>query len=518
MLTSMSARSRLRPPVTAAAGPGNAAALKETAFSGTDAGMGERGLDRPLGQLTRRQPVCCLPGTPLRSVLETMRRECIGSIIVVDDEQRPVGVFTLGDLLVRVSLPELPLDTPVAGVMSQRIFTLPVHAPAFQAALLMARENIRHVPLVQDGRLAGVVSESRLFALWRHSIGAVRAAIVEARDVDAVVAAAHGIRDLPAKLLREGLTADSVTALLTSLNDLLVERLLELTGLAAELARMQGCWLALGSQGRSEQTLASDQDNAILFDDEGDPGERRRVLLPLALEVNRALDRCGFALCRGDIMASNPHWCLGLGEWQQRFAAWIDRPDPRALLNAAIFFDFRPIGGSHPLSGALRSWLGVYAQANSRFLLLMVLNAQNNQPPLGVLRDFVLLRGGDHPHTLDLKTNGVQAFVESARVYALARGVEATHTIERMEGAERARGIQSQESAAWCDAFRTIQRLRLSLNIEQLAAGAAMHNFLDPDTLNVLDRNMLRESLRQARSLQSRLARDFSLGGTNIRA
>jgi len=446
-----------------------------------------------------------------------MQQERIGSIVVVDPSDRPLGVFTLGDVLARVALPQTPLDTPVASVMSRPLFTLAAHAPAFEAALLMARENIRHVPLVQDGRLVGVVSESRLFALWRHSIGAVRAAIVEARDVDSVVDAAQRIRDIPAQLLREGLTANSVTALLTSLNDLLVERLLDLTGAASALSEMQGCWLALGSQGRSEQTLATDQDNAILFDDQGDPEQRRRTLLPLAWEVNRALDRCGFALCRGDIMASNANCSLSLSEWKARFASWIDRPEPLALLNAAIFFDFRSLGGSHALVGQLRSWLADYAHSNDRFLLLMVFNALRNQPPLGLLRDFSLARGGDHQHTLDLKVNGVQLFVEAARIFSLSRGIQATHTVERLEAAGRARGIPALEISAWRDAFRTIQRLRLRLNTEQLAQGAAMHNFLDPDTLNDLDRNMLKESLRQARNLQSRLARDFSLAGTPVR-
>jgi CBS domain-containing protein len=480
--------------------------------------LGERSLDRPLAELAHRQPVSCTPDTPLRRVLETMKRERVGSMMIVDTEQRPLGVFTLGDVLTRVALPQTPLDTPVANVMSERLLWLPAHAPAFEAALLMARENVRHVPLLQDGRLVGVVSESRLFALWRRSIGAVRAAIIEARDVDAVALAARGIQALPVQLLEEGLNADSITALLTSLNDLLVERLLDLSGCASALAEMGGCWLALGSQGRGEQTMATDQDNAIVFDDAGDPAQRRRLLQPLALEVNRALDRCGFELCRGGIMASNPELCLSLAEWKARFADWIDRPDPLALLNATIFFDFRSVTGAHPLVGELRRWLAAHAKGRDRFLMLMVLNAQNNQPPLGVLRDFVLSRGGAHPHTLDLKTNGVQPFVEAARIYALSCGVDATQTVERLVAAGRERGIPDPETAAWRDAFYVIQRLRLALNAEQIRAGDATHNFLDPDTLNTLDRNLLREALRQARSLQSRLARDFSLGGTSVRA
>jgi CBS domain-containing protein len=497
--------------------PAAAASLAARRPAISEPGLPERGLDRPLSELVNRQPVSCAPGTPLREVLETMKRERVGSVVVVDAEHRPLGIFTLGDVLTRVALPQARLDQPISAAMSRNPRWLPAHAPAFEAALLMARENIRHVPLLQDGRLVGVVSESRLFALWRRSIGAVRAALVEAGDVDALVRAARGIQRLPEQLLQEGLNADSITELLSSLNDLLVERLLDLSGCAAALVQAGGCWLALGSQGRAEQTLATDQDNAIVFQDAGDPDSWRRSLLPLARQVNEALDRCGFELCRGGIMASNPDLCLSLSEWKRRFAEWIDRPDPQALLNATIFFDFRSIGGTHPLAAELRSWLADYARDKDRFLTLMVLNAQVNEPPLGVLRDFVLNRGGTHPHTLDLKTNGVHAFVESARIYALACGVEATHTAARLLAAGQARGIPDQETTAWRDAFFVLQRLRLGLNAQQMAQGAPTHNHLDPATLNVLDRNMLKEALRQARGLQARLGRDFSLGGTNVR-
>ncbi len=340
---------------------------------------------------------------------------------------------------------------------------------------------------------------------------AVRAAIMDAREVDTLVTAAQRIRSLPRKLLDAGQTAGSITALLTSLNDLLVERLLDLTQAASVLRDMNGRWLALGSQGRCEQTPATDQDNAILFDDEADPELRRQALLPLALQVNRALDRCGFALCRGNVMASNLNWCLSHSEWKSRFSSWIDRPEPQALLNAAIFFDFRPVGARHTPVGQLRSWLAAYAQGNERFLLLMVFNALRNQPPLGLLRDFVLSRRGEHPHTLDLKINGVQPFVEAARILGLATGIESTGTVQRLQEAGRARSIPQQEIAAWCEAFEAIQELRLRLNAAQLAQGALIHNDFDPYTLNDSDRRRLRDALRQARNLQNRLASEFSL-------
>jgi len=215
-------------------------------------------------------------------------------------------------------------------------------------------------------------------------------------------------------------------------------------------------------------------------------------------------------------MASNPRWCLSRSEWQERFAAWIERPEPEALLNAAIFFDFRAVHGARHLVAELRNWLAAYARDRGRFLFLMVRNALGNQAPLGLIRDFTVTRGGDHPGTIDLKVNGVQLFVEAARIYSLADGVGATNTLERLTGVARVRGVLAVELEAWVDAFRVIQRRRLALNGAQLARGGALHNHLGPTTLNDEERQRLKYALRQARNLQARLARDFSVPGAGF--
>lgn len=341
----------------------------------------------------------------------------------------------------------------------------------------------------------------------------VSAAMAEARSVADVEAAAARMRALPGRMLVEDAPADEVTATLTALNDLVVRRLLELTGAAAALESARGCWVALGSQGRAEQTLATDQDNGIVFADHPDPASLRRELLPLADAVNRALDRCGFALCRGEVMAANPRWCLTLSEWRDQFAGWIDRPEPEALLNAAIFFDLRPIHGDRAAAQTLRAWLAAYAAGQDRFLFLLARNALENQPPLGLLRDFALRADREHPHTLDLKVNGVQLFVEAARVYGLAAGSAATNTLERLAVAASARRIPAGDAATWQDAFRFIQHLRLRLNDTQQLRGEPLHNHLDPDRLDGHERRRLKESLRQAKGLQQRLARDFAPSG-----
>jgi CBS domain-containing protein len=344
----------------------------------------------------------------------------------------------------------------------------------------------------------------------------LRAAIRAARDIDEVARAAARVREVPQPMLHEGIAPEAITALVTGVNDLVTTRLIELTGLDAALRDAGGCWIVLGSAGRAEQTLATDQDNAIVFADAADPEARRRELLPLAERVNRALDRSGYPLCRGEVMAGNPRWCLAQAEWRDRFAAWIDRPEPEALLNAAIFFDFRAVHGERSLVAGLRDWLAGYAPDRGRFLFPMVQNALGNQPPLGFVRDFALARSGEHPGTIDLKVNGVQLFVEPARIYSLADGVTATNTLERLAGTAGVRGIPTAELDAWADAFRLVQRLRLGLNAAQHGRSEPLHNHLNPAALSGEERRSLKHALRQARNLQARLARDFSVAGAGF--
>lgn len=476
-------------------------------------------LDLPLSALIRRAPVSCTPSTPLKTVLEIMDRLAIGSMMVADADGRLLGMFTLKEALSKVALAQPDLTRPIAEFMNTEFPRLSPAAPVYEAALAMARHGLRHLPLVRDGRLVGVVSASNLVLLHGGGERQISARIRVAERDEELRDCALNIRQAVERLLAEGATAEYLTRFYSTMNDLLTQRIIDLEFGGAKAPRHALCWIALGSEGRFEQTLASDQDNALIFAADTDPDAARREWLPRLRAVNEALDRCGFPLCRGEIMASNPHWCLSLDEWNERFAAWIINCDPEALLNASIFFDFRPLYGDVTLADKLRSWLAAYAAEHNRFLLLMAQNALQNQPPLGVLRDFILTGGGDdYPHTLDLKVNGITPFVDAARIYALAAGVTATNTLERLQEAGARLRFASADVDAWAQAFQYIQNLRLRHQALRLAAGQTPNNHLDPDSLNELDRRILKEALRQARNLQGRLGRDFGGAGVGFGA
>jgi CBS domain-containing protein len=446
-------------------------------------------------------------------VLETMQREDIGAMIIAGSDLVPAGILTLKDVLKRVALPGNRWDEPVASVMSVGLVKLPPQASAHDATLAMMVRGIHHVVLVEDGRLAGVVSDRdvsrRLGADLRHMGRAMRAA----RTQEELRIFGAAIQDIAHGMLAQDCGAAQVTLFVTTMNDALTRQLIAREMAAETFGHIELCWIAMGSEGRLEQTLTTDQDNGIIFHCPDLPaGEVRATLMPAARRINEALAAAGFSLCRGGIMASNAQCCLSLAEWRHRFADWIDVGDPNALLNATIFFDFRPIFGAERLAVELREWLSGYAAGNGRFLAQMTQNALENQPPLALFRDFILPGGGEHPHTLDLKVNGITPFVDAARVYALKAGSAQTSTLERLRAAGASFKFDPATVGSWIEAFLTIQSLRLRHQDALGRRNKAIHNHIDPDSLNEMRRRILKESMRQARELQLRLARDHAIG------
>jgi CBS domain-containing protein len=460
----------------------------------------------PLRQLVRRAPVSCTPSATIREVLTAMRASGVGSMVIVNEKRIPVGVFTQPDVLERVALAGADLAAPISSVMTPDPVLIAGDAPVYEAALAMVRHGIRHIVLVEDGKLLGVVSERDLFALQRASLRRAGERIRGADSYDALKEAAEDVRVLAKSLLVHGMGAEQLTQVVTALNDTLTQRVMDI---ASRRHGIEGewCWIALGSEGRMEQTLATDQDNALIL---GEGAPDKSVFLAFADEVNRALDVAGFPLCKGDIMARNPRWCLTFAEWQEVFADWVRNPDPDALLHAAIFFDLRAISGESQLAGTLRDWLLARTAASPSFLRSMAQNALQTQPPIGLLRDFIPDDESAHPGTIDLKKYGVRPLVDAARVWALALKLPQTGTAERLRAAARAGTLPESEVSAAIEALRYIQTLRLRhQHLERPALGT--ENRINPDALNPLDRRILKASLRQVAKLQDRLKLDYQL-------
>jgi CBS domain-containing protein len=468
-------------------------------------------MSRTLRSLIVREPVTCKPETPIGEVLRVMQARKIGSILVVDGEGSALGIFTRHDVLDRVALAQCGLAQPVSEVMTPQPLTLPAEASAYEAALLIADRGIRHIPVCDNGRLLGVITERDLFALQRISLRAINRTIAGAQSIDDLRKSAADIRRLARNMLGQGVSAEHMTLIISTLNDTLVRQVLNIEESRFDLQGLRWSWLAFGSEGRYEQTISTDQDNGLIFDSGAEaPDTARTRLLPFAQAVNRALDACGFPLCKGNIMAGNPDWCLSAREWRERFDHWIANTDPQALLSAVIFFDFRSLYGTEDLAQSLRQHLVELAAANSRFQRQLAQYALQNSPPLGLISDFVTDDKGEERGTIDLKKSGARLFTDAARVLALAAGVAHTNTVQRLRKSAVTLQMPTGEVDAIVEGFYFMQTLRLR---GQISADPAVNlpNRINPSTLNEVDRRILKESLRQLRKLQSRIALDYKL-------
>jgi CBS domain-containing protein len=258
------------------------------------------------------------------------------------------------------------------------------------------------------------------------------------------------------------------------------------------------------------RSLSTDQDNGIVFAATPEQAESyRAAFLPFALEVNKRLDALGFPLCKGNVMASNPELCLSQEEWQQRYNGWLRSNSPQALLNATIYFDFRPLYGDETLTDELGLWLRKHVPGASLFLRFMGENALAVKPPLGMIRDFTFDVSEEFPKTLDLKTYGTRLFVDAARILALANGVNETGTPERLRAVAALGKLGGEDIGAIVDGFQFLQKLRLRVQQEGSPMGLA--NRVDPEKLNELDRLVLKEAFKQAKKLQGRIQLDYRL-------
>lgn len=466
--------------------------------------LAQQSLEAPLASLVREPPFCVAPDTPLGVALAAMHERRIGSVLVADADGTPLGILTRHDVLGRVTLPQRPLDTPIRAVMSAPLHALRAGDSAQDAALLMSRHGIRHVPVTEGPRLIGMVSERDLFALQRLSIQQTSGALQRAPDLASLRALAGDIRQLARNLLGQGVQARQLTELISRLNDRLTERLVELTACRLGLDLRRACWLAFGSEGRGEQTIATDQDNGLVLADDASPSERA-AWLALGEAVNQGLADCGYPLCPGGIMAGRPACCLDQAEWIARFTDWMEHGAPEDLLAASIFFDLRPLAGEAALAAPLRTLVTREAARLPRFQRQLALNALARRPPLN-WRGALEGHKAEGRECIDLKLQGSAIFVDAARLFALARGIAATGTRARLDGAAQALGIPAHEGQAWAEAFEILQTLRLRTQL----ADAAAPNRVALDSLNDIDRRMLKEALRVARQLQQRLALDYA--------
>ena len=429
--------------------------------------------------------------------------------IVTEADGSLCGIVTDVDFRKRVIAEGRSTSTPIADIMTLNPLTLAPRDQASEALLLMARRNIRHLPVVDNVDIVGVVSASDLLRTQSSSALYLVGDIFAAKDVARLAELSQSVPKMLVSLVRQSLPANDIGQSITSVGQAIARRLLMMAEQQFGAPPVPYAFIVAGSMARREQTAHSDQDNGMILSDAYNEAEHGDYFRAIAKYVSDGLNACGYVYCPGDVMATNDQWRQPLSVWRGYFANWIENPQPKALMYASIFFDLRCLHGDKRLLDELQAEILAKTKVQTLFQAFMAGNALSHKPPIGFFRGFVLDKDSKDAQAdkgMDMKKRGVVPVIDLARLYALAGGIAPINTWERFEAIAEA-GLMTRTTVDDLrDAFEFISMVRLQHQAKQIENGQKPNNYVPPEELSALERRHLKDAFEVIATMQESMA------------
>jgi CBS domain-containing protein len=451
-------------------------------------------------------------GETICAVAACMTQAGSRAALVLDTHGKLAGIVTDMDLRTRVLAVGLDPALPVSEVMTPEPLVISSSLTASDALLLMARRRIRHIPVILPDGSFGVVSVFDLLRQYDYNAAWLVGDIHVAPDVEALTLLSQRLPAALVRMVQNAVPARDIAHSLSLVGQEIVHRLLKLAETRFGTPPIPYAFIVAGSMGRYEQTIHTDQDNAMILDDSFVAELHDSYFQQVAQFVSDGLAACGYVYCPGNIMATNPQWRQPLRVWREYFRHWVDTPEPQALVNATIFFDLRCTYGDDGLWLRLRDDLLGRTRASSLFQRLLAENAQTFQPPLNFWGGLVSEHHVTGEKVIDLKKRGVVPVIDLARIYALAQGLPPVNTVERLQALAEAGVLNRADVRELLEALEVISSLRLRHQARQVQAGVTPDNALPLASLSALERNHLKGACEVVARLQQGMFRAYRSG------
>ncbi len=464
--------------------------------------------------------IACKAQTSISEAAKNMQEAGVGSILITDAEGLPTGIVTDKDLRKNVATGEISTTKPIESIMSQPVVCIPPDRTVADLQMLMIRHHIGHLCVTADGSdqspALGIVSEHDILRMQTRNPAVLAKAIRRASSPETLAEIREQVDKLAAGYLAGEVSIAYVSRIVTLLNDMLLNRLLELTQADMEKegkgkAPLGFCWLAIGSQGRGEQILRTDQDNALVYEDpESSQVENARQYFNLlAQKVVKGLETCGFEACPANMMASNSQWCMSLSDWKQQFSRWILHPTPEYILLSNIFFDFRAVAGKKDLSAQLSIHIREAIRQQTVFLSFLAHDALKNPPPLTFFKHFVLEKSEEHKDMFDIKQRAMLPLADAARLLHLGSFPEKilSNTVERFKQLADKEPQNRELFLQTAQAYEILMRFRNTAGLAQRNSG----RYFSPAELTIIERMTLKNCFQFIRDIQQLINVRFQL-------
>lgn len=455
----------------------------------------------------------CTASTSIREAARLLTASGRSALIVKGDDLQPHGLITDYDLRKKVIVDGRSPDGAAGDIMTAPLVYVNADSQVFEALLTMMRNQVKHLVVADNGAIDAVITERDLFLAQTHSPVFLIREMSTAQGLEELKACYGKLPLLISKLIESGARSIHLNSIITALTDEVLVRLMQMAMESAGPPPVEFAFLLLGSEGRREQTLKTDQDNAIVFEDvpESDESDVRKYFLELGGMVCDWLNEIGQTYCEFDIMAKNPTWCQPLSRWKKYHRKWIESDDPERLLKAGIFFDFRLGYGNQELVESLHLSLFKQLKEWPGFLRHMAQNIMHIKPPLSFFGNFVLEEKGERKGGLDIKS-AMRIAVDFARIYALQGELRETNTIKRLDSVFQQGLIDKETLDNLVHAYEYLMHQRLKHQaIIVSETGRPPDNYVQPERLTHIERQALKEAFKRIRAAQGKLRLDFFL-------
>ncbi|UUM32698.1 DUF294 nucleotidyltransferase-like domain-containing protein [Vibrio japonicus] len=434
-----------------------------------------------------------------------MADEAVSALLVLDpdiledneeDLSPLVGIITDRDLCTRVLAQGLDSSEEVSSVMSTDLISLDHNAYVHEVMLTMLRYNVHHLPVLKDKKPIGIIEATDIVRYESQNSLLLVSSIFQQQSIEDLAAVSEQVKTSFVRLVNEDANSHMVGSAMSVIGRSFKQRIIELAEEELGEPPIPYCFLALGSMGRDEQLLVTDQDNAIILDNTFVKEEHDAYFAELAKRVCDGLDKCGYRYCTGDIMATNEMWRMTRSEWEECFADWIDDPNPKALLNASIFFDLDGVYGRLKWAEHLNGFIVRRARKNNRFLACLARNALNRTPPLGFFKSFVMEKDGQHKNSINLKRRGTAPLADLIRVHALAVGSRSKNSFERLDDIQEAGILPKGKAEDLRDALEFISMVRIRHQASDVENEMEPDNNIEPENLSDFERRNLKDAFQ----------------------
>lgn len=447
----------------------------------------------------------CFASTTAKEVAEIMTHHSVGAVLVTDN-LIPIGIITDKDLRMKIATGIFPITATAKEIMTSPVVTNRPKMTVTQAQMAMMKSNVSHLCLTKDGtpnsKVVGILSKHDLMVSLGNNPAVLLRAVKRAKKFKNIKFIRTNISQLLQSYLDQNIPMMIVSRIISDLNDACTKQVISIVlNKAATPPPVKFSWLAMGSQGRSEQLLQTDQDNALLYEDVSSENAdyTKTYFLNLAEQINKGLFEIGYEYCPAEMMASNPNWCMSLSEYKEKVHQWITNTGINEVLLSFIFFDYSLVFGDSELVNSLSDYIFEDSNANPAFYRHLVSGALQNPSPTGFFRDFLLEQDGAHKDFFNIKSRALMPLADAARVLILSHSVKSiSNTVERFEKLAELEPNNSELYLACAYSYKRLLQFRTKQGLLHNDSG----QYVSLKTLSKAEKIQLKNTFKTLSDLQ----------------